>query len=168
MKTPFLAVVVSLALGSVSQGGIVFLDSTQTLDEVLGGSSLAVTGLLTTDMSNGNVLADVLSQAFTGASGMYAYLYQVHNTGLSADTAIEMLTLWPFHGAGNQTAMGYLTGTMPPGFVSDGQSPEEMAFVDAPSDQPVVSFYYTKRFGAEIAPGEHSRVMYVLSSLSSR
>ena len=157
---------VSYGMSPVAEAGVISLGS-DTLDTLVGANPVALGSLLTTDMSDGVVKVDVFSQAYTGDAGLYVYLYQVDNTGSSGDSAVELFTLWPFIDADDDTEMGSLSGSIPTGFFTGGQLPESLGYIDdGPTTGPVVSFYYTKRVASEIAPGEHSMVMYVVSDLS--
>ena len=165
MKRLVLAATVLLALVSVSRAETLPLGS-DTLDNLLGGSAVEAGSLMTTDMSNGVLVANVLSQAYTVDNSLYAYLYQINNTGSASDTAVQEFTLWPFNGGDDQTETGCLIGTLPTGFATGGQLPEDGVEIDFPSDSPVMSFYFKSVAASEIAPGEHSQVMYVLSDLA--
>lgn len=120
-----------------------------------------------TNMSNGSLTATVYSQAYTGGSGLYAYLYQVENTGEVSDLRAEMFTIAPFTGADGSANMGWLTGALPSGFIAatPSQLPAPNGDVYIPGG-PTVSFYYSAGSGYSIEPGEHSVVMYVMSNLS--
>jgi hypothetical protein len=117
-------------------------------------------------MDNGNLKATVYSQAYTDGNGRYAYLYQVDNTGAAGNSSIEQFTVWPFTGADDSVDMGYLTGTLPSGFLgTSSQAPESTGYVDVLSTGPQLSFYYNLRAGKAIGVGKHSVVMYVVSNL---
>ena len=155
--------VVCFAVASVSGAGIINLEEgTYDLDGLLGDNIVAKTNLLTTVMNSQSIQADVFSRAYADDAGLYAYLYQVENTGTAGYSAIELFTLWPFTDATDNTRMGWLSDT-PTGFLASGQAPESTGFID---DLPVVSFYYGKRNACDIDIGENSRVMYVLSALA--
>ena len=135
---------------------------TQSLQELLGDNNAPATGLLTTDMAAQNLTTTVHSQAFTDGAGRYAYLYQIVNVGASGNSPVEQFTLWPFVGADDGTEVGTLIGTIPSGFLPDpAQAPHPVGFVEQLKSGPLVSFYYSLLFGAEIDVGEHSAVMYV-------
>lgn len=154
---------VCFAAASVSGAGIINLEEgTYDLDTLLGDGIVAATSLMTTPMSSESIWADVFSRAYVDDAGLYAYLYQVENTGTVGNSAVEMFTLWPFTDATDNTRMGWLDDT-PDGFLAGGQTPESTGFID---DLPVVSFYYGKRNACDIDINEHSRVMYVLSQLA--
>lgn len=125
--------------------------------------SKAPVGLPTvTDMSVGNLRAEVVSQAFTDNAGHYAYLYQVKNLGTAGNSAIELFTCSPFLGASGGTTLGYLAAGAPSGFTLGNQTPCA-ASVDAASG-PTVSFAFPAFFpGLAIDPGEWSSTLYVLS-----
>ena len=61
--------------------------------------------------------------------------------------------------------MGYLTGSVPSGFLSGvDQLPEPTGNVN--TSGPILSFYYTSRADFDIDPGQQSSVMYVMSDLA--
>ncbi len=166
MKSIIAAVLVLLVATSASNAGIISL-ANDSLDTILNGNATAIGSSVVTDMinvdGNGGIEAEVTNQAYTDENGLYAYLYQIDNTGA---TAIEMYTLWPFFGADDNTVMGWLSDTTAPaGFADGGQAPEGDGYISSNGSGSVVSFYYGKRFGNEIASGETSAVMYVLSDL---
>lgn len=120
--------------------------------------------VMTTPANNGSLHSTIYSQAYTNGSGLYAYLYQLENTGAAGDSILEMFTLGPFTGADENVNMGYLTGTLPPGFLAPpGRPPEPDGNVHIASA--TVSFYYGDRYGYSIDVGEHSAVMYIMSDL---
>ena len=106
---------------------------------------------------------DVYSQAYTDGS-KYVYLYQLDNSTQSNDS-IELFTLSKFLGADANVAMGYLTQTVPAGFISTGLAQDSEATGGMNPSGPTLSFYYTSRAGYDIQPGDHSTVMYVVSQL---
>jgi len=144
--------------------------NTDFLGNLVGGNPVTASGFMLSPVSSGNLVVDVYSRAYTGDNGLYAYLYQVDNTGVAGNSSVEMLTLWPFAGATDATDIGYLedlSGTVAGDFLDTaGAEPEDYAFVDVLPSGPEVSFYFTKRFDKEIPPGEHSRVLYVMSELA--
>jgi hypothetical protein len=104
---------------------------------------------------------DLYSQAYTDGS-TYAYLYQLSNLAGSHDP-IELFTLSPFYGATDSANMGYLTGSVPAGFLSGTlQNPEATGYINTSGQ--VVSFYFTSRAGRDIEPGKKSDVLYVVSA----
>ena len=118
--------------------------------------------VMTTPANSGSLHSTIYSQAYTNGSGLYAYLYQLENTGAAGDSILEMFTLGPFTGADENVNMGYLTGTLPPGFLAPpSQPPEPDGNVNIPGG-PIVSFYYTDRFDYSIDVGEHSPVVWKL------
>lgn len=133
------------------------------LDTLLGSSYSAVGSTMTTPMVSGNLVTQVFSQAYVNDAGLYAYLYQVDNIGVTGNSAAEMFTVGMFGGPMNGDEVGYLSGTIPTGFNSGGQSPELEGYVDSITGGLEISFYYTKREGYQIDVGENSRVMYVVS-----
>lgn len=134
-----------------------------SLDNLLGSAYSAVDPMMTTNMAAGNLAANVYSQAFVNGDGLYSYLYQVDNVGAAGFSAVELYTIGQF--AGTVDFMGFLSGTLPAGFLAGGLSPEMEGYVDPLPNGLEISFYYTKREEAQIPVGQHSRVMYVLSEL---
>ncbi|MBN1395349.1 MAG: PEP-CTERM sorting domain-containing protein [Pirellulales bacterium] len=137
-----------------------------SLENLLGSGYTAATSLMTTDMSSGNLITEVYSQAFYDGSGLYAYVYQVNNIGVSGNSAAEMYTIGLFAGSAGYGDVGYLDGTLPGGFLAGGQDPYGSGFVDSLVSGLEISFYYSKLLSLEIRPGENSRVMFVLSELA--
>jgi hypothetical protein len=163
-------VVASVCLSSGAMAGVITLQD-QDLSVALGGSPVAAGALLVTEMTvplGGNLTATVYSQAYTGANGLYAYLYQVVNAGAAGAASVEEFTVWPFYGTDPYTAvLGYLTGGVPTGFLPGGENPWSKAGVDATTTGgPTFSFNYQQIFDNSIAPGDHSAVMYVICSQS--
>ncbi|MEN6407330.1 MAG: PEP-CTERM sorting domain-containing protein [Thermoguttaceae bacterium] len=134
----------------------------KSLTDLLGAGFTTAGTLLNSNMSSGNLHSEVLSQAFTNG-GLYVYLYQVDNTGVAGNSSAELFTLGEFAGSLNAGDIGYLSGSIPTGFTSGDQVPESEAYVDELAGGLDISFYYTKRSGYEIAPGEVSRVMFLRS-----
>ena len=83
---------------------------------LLGGSASPIGSPMLTPLSGGNLVSEAVSQAFTDGSGHYVYLYQPVNTGVAGNNAADAFTIGPFFGAGANVVMGYLTGSVPPGF----------------------------------------------------
>lgn len=164
-KLLFCGFIVLLTATSASHAIPVTLDA-DSLTGLLGGSPTAIDTVMVTNMSSGSLSVDVYSQAYTDDSGLYAYLYQVDNAGGVSDLRAEMFTIASFAGANGSTHMGYLTGTIPSGFIATtpSQEPEPDGDVYTPAG-PSVSFYYSASSGHDIEPTEHSVVMYVMSSL---
>ena len=160
-------VTISWALAAPASAGPITLVG-QSLTGLLGSDPIADGTVLQTVMNSGNLRSQVFSQAYHNLDGDYAYLYQVENTGVAGNSPIEMFTLWPFTGADDDSVMGYLTGTIPTGFLATGtpQGPESEAYVEALETGPQISFYYGLRTGRAITVGKHSVVMYVMSRLT--
>jgi len=157
--TAFVLLLLSV-IATGAQAGVVFLTSS-SLATLTGEGPVGGGDPLATDMSNGILHAQVLSQAYPGKSGGYVYFYQVNDTGTGSDSSIEMLTLATFAGAGADPIMGWLTGDLPDGFLAGSQLPESSGYINA---QGVASFYFTERGDAVISPGEVSTVLYAVST----
>jgi len=158
-------VMVTWAIAAPASAGLITLE-THTLDYLLGSGSIPDGSIQTTPMINGNLVANVRSQAYHNSSGDYAYLYQLSNTGTLANAPVELFTLWPFTGVGTATKAGWLSGTLPTGFDGSAtpQIPEPTARYRVLTSGPQISFYYSLD-DYSIDPGEHSVVMYVTSRL---
>lgn len=120
--------------------------------------------LLETDMSSGNLYSEVHSRAYSGG-GKYVYLYQVFNTGTSGNSSVEQFTLGEFAGSIIYGDIGLLTGTLPDGFSAGGQPPYPTCRVNPLPGGVEASFYYSEVLVNPIDPGEHSRVMFIRSTL---
>ncbi|MBL7221809.1 MAG: PEP-CTERM sorting domain-containing protein [Phycisphaerae bacterium] len=135
--------------------------------ELFDGTEIPIGDALVTNMSVGNLKAEVVSQAFEDGLGNYAYLYQVINTGTAGNNVIEVFTCNPFFGATSSSTVGYLTAEAPSGFTLDGQLVIG-ANVDGASG-PTVSFGFPAPWPPYIPtswaidPGESSVTLYVLS-----
>lgn len=152
----------SICFTTTVQGGAVSLSS--TLDDLVGGNPVLVgTDVVTTIMNGDSLRAEVISAAFSGDGDDYVYLYQIKNVGTAGNSAAEMFTLWPFHGANDNTDLGRLSGTLPAGFLPGGVEGADTAFVEELSQGTVISFYFTKLYGQQINIGQHSAVLYVQS-----
>jgi len=160
-----MAALAACAWAGTAQAGIILLVE-QSLGDILGPSPKGIGTVESTVMNAGNLKATVYSQAYTDGDGLYAYLYQVANTGVLGNSPVEMFTAWPFTGANDSTVMGYLSGTIPAGFLSDGRVPEDEGFIEELISGPELSFYYTKKAGHKIDVGQHSVIMYVVSNLA--
>ena len=159
------AIVLFTFFGATAANGSVITVNAKTLDSLLGSGATPVGSVMITPMTEGTMSANVYSQAYTNANGDYAYLYQIDNVG-GASSLVEQFTLAPFTGADDAVDLGYLNGTLPTGFVTGtARPPESTAFVDAAAG-PVVSFYFNGRYGAKIASGQHSEILYVRSQLT--
>jgi hypothetical protein len=158
-------VMVLAAAALPATGGLIPVQP-HSLTDLLGVGATQATPLETTVMNKDNIVVTVESQAYSNGQGLYAYLYQIRNLGNPSNSPVEMFTLWPFGGASDATGLGYLTGTLPEGFLTDaGRAPKARAYVKALSSGPQVSFYYMLDDELSIGPGEHSVVLYVLSAL---
>lgn len=136
------------------------------LTDILGPSPTAIGSILSSNMDAGNLRVDTISQAYTNGSGTYVYLYQIFNTGTPANSSVETFTLWPFDGANDSTQVGYLTGAMPTGFTVGGQDAGSRAYVKGLTSGTQISIYYNLLDDLSIAPGDHSKVLYVISNQS--
>jgi hypothetical protein len=161
--TVAMAALAACAWAGTAQAGPVPMVE-QSLVDILGSDPKAVGTIESTVMDAGNMKATVYSQAYTDGDGLYAYLYQVANTGVLGNSPVEMFTAWPFTGADDSTVMGYLSGTTPAGFLSGGGLPEENGYVEGLISGPELSFYYTKLAEHKIGWGQHSLIMYVVSN----
>ncbi len=138
-----------------------------SLDSLLGGGVTQVGSTVVTDVNGGSLWASVTSASYTGDNGLYAYVYQLENTGDFGDSSIDAYTIFPFWGATENTQLGYLTSLDGLGgdFMAGGGLPYEIAYVDLPINGPIVTFYYPKDEVLQIAPGAYGNAIYVLSSL---
>ena len=153
--------------GSICDAGAIILVG-DSLDNMLGSSVTKVEGPLCSDTSDGNMVSEVCSSAYTGDNGLFVYLYQLNNDGVAGNSSIDTFTMFPFWGASDASQIGYLTsldGTDGE-FLAGGYDPLYEGFIEDPGTGPVISFYYSKDVDADIPVGEHSRVMYVLSDRS--
>jgi len=161
------AVVLASCFGmaSIAQGTLVTLQES-SLTGLLGSGHTAASAFMTTPMTTGTLATEVYSQAYVDNAGQqYAYLWQVNNDLPASEAFVELFTVGPFCGATETTQMGYLSGTLPSGFLGGGQDPESTGNISV-SVGPTLSFYYGDRYGYSISSGEHGRVMYALSGLS--
>jgi hypothetical protein len=137
-----------------------------TIEGLLGSGAVAYDALAVTDMSNGQLKSEVAYQVYTNTSGQYLYLYQVDNTGKTGvNSAAEMLTLGLVAGTIQTGGLGYLTET-PDGFLgTPQQAPKPTAYIDNSLDSGLeISFSFLKTDGYGIFPGNHSVVLYILST----
>lgn len=135
------------------------------LDDLFAGPATPVGGVRTADIAAPTFTAQIYSQVYTDGE-LYVYLYQIHNLLLSPDP-IELFTISPFLGADPATTqLGYLTAAAPDGFSTSGptQLSEDTGNIRTVSG-PIVSFYFSDRYGCSIDPGEWSAVLYVTSYL---
>ena len=160
--------VLAVGFGGTAFGGPITID-TDLLSNLVGGTPVAVTDLMISDVSDTVVQSEVYSRVYTlegATNGPYVYLYQLDNTGILAEGAhsLERLTLAPF--AKPEQELGYLSaldGT--DGFLSDGEVPESTAYI-TDSVSPEISFSFRKWRGYQIDPGEHTKVLYAISEFS--
>ncbi len=152
-----------ISAGSVGAGTIVLTDD--TLGGLLGGNVIQLAGPLTVDMSDGNMMAEVYSSAYTGDNGLFAYLYQINNTGTFGNSSLDTFTIFPVWGADHDSRLGTLSDLADTGgeFLVGGLDPLAEAFIEYPGTGPVVSYYYSKDQGVDIPAGAYSKVLYVLS-----
>jgi hypothetical protein len=133
-------------------------------DTLLGGEVEAIGSPLITNVTSGDLLGQVVSQAFTDGQGNYAYLYQVNDIGTNVNHIIEQFTCNPFIGASAATVLGYLTANAPDGFTL-GQRVPIGGFVNMDVG-PTVAFGFIGWFGWQINPGESSSSLYIISDKS--
>lgn len=153
-----------------SPTGPVDLQPQAALTDLLAAPQGLGAGPTVTDMSSGNLHAEVVSRAYTDGDEKYVYCYQVHNTGSDGNAAVELFGLWPFTGAdANSSEIGYLTDTVPEGFVdAPWVLPRDEAFVDALASGPQISLYHSLLDGDAIPAGQYGPVMYIVSDLAPR
>ena len=157
------AVAIAIGLASNVSATSITLGTAGTVDDLFTGTPAAVGSILVTNFTTTSFDADVYSQAYTDGNE-YAYLYQIDNAG-SSSHPIEMFTLAPFTGANGSVEMGYLTGSVPSGFLSGvDQDPESTGNITLSG--PILSFYYTSRVDFDLDPGQQSSVMYAMSDLA--
>ena len=160
----FVAVGLVVVFSSALQATVVPLGN-ESLTDLLGSNYTALGGgVMITPMSCSDLETEVYSRAFTNNAGLYAYLYQINNNLPASNAFVEMFTLGGFYGAAANIEMGYLSGDIPSGFLSEGQT-SHMANVNA-SVGPTLSYYYLDGFDSSIFAGEHSIVMYAMSNYS--
>ena len=168
MRQLLIAVVVatifwSVCCCSITEADVTVLVEATSLNDLVGDAPILVgSGILTTSMTSTNLAVEVLSAAYTGSNGIYAYLYQVDNVGDPENTAIEMFTLWPFSDSGDNAQVGWLSADVP-GFLTGGVDSDDRAFLDGVPADLEVSFYFTKLYSLPIDIGQHSKILYVLS-----
>jgi hypothetical protein len=141
--------------------------ATSDFNDLLGGAAIAVDDPLVSDISLGNVHADLTSQAFTDGLGNYAYLYQLENTGSPANDVLEVLTISPMIGVTSDTVLGHLTANPPTGFSLGDQLPAGATLNTATG--PTLSFgfpgpYFEGFPSCALESGMTSNVLYVLVS----
>ena len=138
-----------------------------TLDALLGGGATQVGSTVITNANGGSLSAEITSAAYTGSNGLYAYIYQLENTGSEGNSSIDAFTVYPFWGATDNTQLGYLTciDGLSDDFTAGGGLPYEIAYLDLPNNGPIVTFYYPKDESLTIPPGERANALYVLSEL---
>jgi hypothetical protein len=158
------AVGMGLCLSSSALAGIITLDN-QSLTSILGATPTEVGSQTVSVLNAGNIKSTVYSEVFTNGSGLYAYLYQVDNTGSAGNSSVEQFTVWPFSGADPAaTVMGNLT-TSPADLLPGGSAPLSTGYVDpTTSAGPTISFYFPQFLFSQIPPGSHSTVLYVEST----
>jgi len=163
MKTvAFSLAILGIRLVTAPASAVLVPLSPASLPDLLG-SPQPIDVVQTTPMETGDLKSVVYSQAYANGEGLYAYLYQLENTGSPGNSILEQFTVIPFEGADENIIMGYLTGTSPAGFLpGPAHVPEPQGNINIPSG-PVVSFYFGDRYGDGIDIAEHSAVMYVLS-----
>ena len=167
MKASFSLLVACVVLGGagLTQAGVLNVNGA-SLDDLLGGGVTQVGSTMVTDVNGGSLYASITSAAFTGDNGLYAYVYQLENTGNTGSSSIDAYTVYPFWGATDNTQVGYLTSVDGlTDFAAGGDLPYEIAYLDLPVNGPIVTFYYPKDEGLEISTGEYGAALYVMSEL---
>ena len=160
--------VVGLIGAAAAAGPIPVVLDDRTFSELLPGTEIAAGLPLVTDMSQGNLKAEVASQGFKDEFDNYAYLYQVVNTGtMGVNPIIEVFTCNSFYGASEFSTIGYLTDGVPDDFALGDQLPIGV-HVDA-SSGPTISFGYPGPWlpgdtSWAIDPEESSVTLFVLSN----
>jgi hypothetical protein len=151
------------AWAGAAQASPVTLQEKSLADLFLQPADAPAMGVILTTMAATDFSADVRSAAYLNSNGDYVYLYQVNNSGASVHP-VELFTVWPFSD-GETPDMGYLSGVGPDNFLpGTGQVPDLLA--DADPATGVISFYYDRRAGDAIYPGNTSRIMYIVSPLA--
>ena len=165
-RTCFVAAVAILCAVSAQAGSLNVTGA--SLDALLGGDVSQVGSTLVTDANGGSLYAQITSAAYTGNNGLYAYIYQLENTGEVGNSSIDAFTVFPFWGATDNTQLGYLTCVdgLSDDFTAGGGLPYEIAYLDLPINGPIVTFYYPKDESLTIPPGERAAALYVLSDLA--
>ncbi len=141
------------------------------LNDLLEATPTAVDSAMTTDFSEGNLSANVVSQAFTDDLGNYLYLFQINNTGTVANgnSVITRFTATSFPDADTTVPLGYLTANIPTAFTLGDQTPFS-ADVDLVSG-PTIGFDFPTAnpgYGIPLSVidlGCSSSVLYVESGL---
>ena len=161
--------IVSIACAYVPnvQADVITLAQNSTLSGLLGGEPTWWSSLTTTEMNTGNMHSRVYSQVCS-LGDWYVYLYQVDNTGVTGNSSVELFSLGEFTGSVADGQIGYLTDTgLPTGFFSGGRAPEDEGYIDDSTLNGLeISFYYGKTAHRSIAPGQDSRVMFIVSNLA--
>ncbi|MBN2295664.1 MAG: PEP-CTERM sorting domain-containing protein [Pirellulales bacterium] len=147
---------------AIVDADVTVLVEATSMNDLVGADPVMIGSVMTTNMDSDSLIADVLSVAYTGNNGNYAYLYQVVNNGAVGDTSAEMFTLWPFSDAGPNTQVGWISASVP-GFQDGGVASDGSAYIDTTPTGPVVSFYFTKLYSNPVDIGQHSKLLYVLS-----
>jgi hypothetical protein len=150
-------------LASASNGGIVTLQA-DSLTNLLGDNYTTLDSVLVTDAQAGTLVSSIYSCAYTNDDGLYAYLYQIDHDITSTSRIVDEFSL-VFAGADDYISIGYLTHDVS-GFLSGGGQPDLTAFVNAYGEEPEISIFFDYRSETELYPGEHSNIIYAISSLS--
>jgi hypothetical protein len=162
-----LLLVAMVAVGAstmTAQGAIISQNEKSLADMLVQVDDTPALGVMVSSiMSAPYLAADVYSSAYLNDNGMYVYLYQVHNTGGANYHPIELFTIWPFTDAATAPDIGFLNGNGPNGFLTGTCVAPEL---DGAVEGNLVTFYYSDRTDHAIYPGDHTRVMYIVSPLA--
>jgi len=127
----------------------------------LGATTVAGTLLTPTYDDNGAFTGTVYSKVYNTTGGDYLYLYQVRNGGPSV---LEKQVVFPIAPVDQA---GYLTANEPSEFLGGGSTPLSIVY-DPILLLRTLGFDYPAGGGFDIGAGEHSTVVYVLSSSPPR
>ena len=139
--------------------------NTKSMNDLLGTGWSAIGSPTSTNMISNTLNVTTISQAFTNGNS-YVYLYQIDNAAPAGKSSVELFTVAPFTGADDSTDMGILSGPLVSGFLSDGRAPGAEGYVDPATAGTEISFYFNKLSHEQIAPGQHSEILYIASDLA--
>ena len=127
----------------------------------LGATTVAGALLTPTYDYSGEFTGTVYSKVYNTTGGDYLYLYQVDNGGPSV---LEKQVVFPIAPVDQ---VGYLTANEPGDLLSGGGTPLSIVYDAAPALQ-TIGVDYPAGGGYDIGAGEHTTVVYVLSSSPPR